>query len=235
MLPVINTPEFETVLPSNGKMVKYRPFLVKEEKVLYMALEGGDVGEIANAVTNVLNACTGDAVKVDELPFFDVEHLFLRLRGKSVGEMVQLNFRHTEGDCKHITPYEINLEDVQVEKSTGHDYKIQLTPEVGVLMKYPTLKTQGKIQTVANLNDLDKLLEFLADSIDKVYDNSNVYENFTNQDAKKFIEGLNKQQFEKLMDFFATMPRLRHEVSYTCPKCGKEENITLEGLASFFG
>lgn len=235
MLPVINTPEFETVLPSNGKMVKYRPFLVKEEKVLYMALEGGDVGEIANAVTNVLNACTGDAVKVDELPFFDVEHLFLRLRGKSVGEMVQLNFRHTEGDCKHITPYEINLEDVQVEKSPGHDYKIQLTPEVGVLMKYPTLKTQGKIQTVANLNDLDKLLEFLADSIDKVYDNSNVYENFTNQDAKKFIEGLNKQQFEKLMDFFATMPRLRHEVSYTCPKCGKEENITLEGLASFFG
>lgn len=235
MLPVINVPEFETVLPSNNKAVKFRPFLVKEEKVLYMALEGGDLGEIAGAVTNVLNACTGNTIKVEELPYFDVEHLFLRLRGKSVGEIVELNLRHTSGDCKHITPFEINIEEVQVEKNKDHTHKIQLTPEVGVVMKYPTLKTQGKIQSVTNLNDLDKLLEFLGDSIDKVYDSNNVYENFTTEDAKKFIEGLNKQQFEKLMNFFATMPRLKYDIKYKCPKCEEEETIHLEGLASFFG
>ena len=234
MLPVINTPEFETTLPSNGKKIKYRPFLVKEEKVLFMALEGGDIGEISNAVTRVINACTNDAINAEELAYFDVEHLFLQLRSKSVGEVVELNLRHVEGECNHITPYVIKIDDIKVEKKPGHTNKIQLTDQVGVKLKYPTLKSQSKVHSVEELNNLEKLLEFIADSIDVVYDQNNVYENFTSQEAKTFVEGLNKQQFEKIMDFYITMPKLSHTIKYTCAKCNKEEKIRLEGLSSFF-
>lgn len=234
MLPVINTPEFETTLPSNGKKVKYRPFLVKEEKVLFMALEGGDISEISNAVTRVINACTNDKLNAEELAFFDVEYLFLQLRSKSVGEVVDLNLRHLEGECKHVTPVSVNISTINVEKKPGHTNKIQLTDQIGVKLKYPTLKSQSKIHSVEELNNLEKLLEFIADSIEVVYDQNNVYDSFTLQEAKAFVEGLNKQQFEKVMDFYNTMPKLTHTIQYTCPSCGKEEKLRLEGLSSFF-
>lgn len=234
MLPVINVPEFETVLPSNGKVVKYRPFLVKEEKVLYMALEGGDIKEITNAVTRVLDACTNNELKIEDLPFFDVEYLFLQLRSKSVGENIDLNLRHLTGECKHITPFSLSLDKVEVEKKPDHTNKIKLNDQIGVVMKYPSLKNQGRLQSVSELNNLDKLLEFVADSIEMVYDDKNVYDSFTREEVKTFVEGLNKQQFEKVMDFYLTMPRLTHTIRYTCPKCNKEEEIKLEGLASFF-
>lgn len=234
MLPAINTPEFETQLPSSGKTVKYRPFLVKEEKVLFMALEGGEISEISNAVTRVLNACTNNAIKAEELPFFDVEYLFLQLRSKSIGEVVELNLRHLEGECKHVTPFSLNIDQIKVEKRPGHTDKIQLTDQVGVKLKYPTLKSQSKLQSVEELNNIEKLLEFIADSIDVVYDQNNVYDNFTPEEAKTFVEGLNKLQFEKIMDFYLTMPKLSHTIEYKCPQCSKQEKLRLEGLSSFF-
>jgi len=232
-LPVLNLPEFSTTVPSTGKTVMFRPFLVKEEKVLLMALEGGDIKDVTSGMISVINSCFQD-IKAENLPVFDIEYLFLQLRAKSVNEVVNLQLRHKDGDCKAVTEYTLNLEEIGVQHNPNHSQKIMLTDSVGITMKYPTLKSQGEMDSVEDLNNIDKLMEFVARSIDIVFDPQNVYEDFTPEEALNFVEGLNKEQFGKILKFFDTIPKVSYDIEYTCKECGKQESIHLEGINNFF-
>ena len=233
-LPKLATPQFSLNLPSTGKRIQYRPFLVKEEKALLMATQSEDPLDMIDAVKNVIAACIIDDVKVDDLPYFDLEYVFLNIRAKSVGEIVKLEYRHIGGknyqgfECDAVTPVEINLEQVKVEKKDGHTNKIQIDDKLGIEMRYPTLTDVKMVTEGANE------IEMLAKCILSVYDEENVYEPDNLQDSLGFIESLNNTQFSKIMEFIETMPKLRHTFSYKCRGCGQEDTVTLEGMADFF-
>jgi hypothetical protein len=233
-LPKLATPQFSLNLPSTGKRIQYRPFLVKEEKALLMATQSEDPLDMIDAVKNVIAACIIDDVKVDDLPYFDLEYVFLNIRAKSVGEIVKLEYRHIGGknyqgfECDAVTPVEINLEQVKVEKKDGHTNKIQIDDKLGIEMRYPTLTDVKMVTEGANE------IEMLANCILSVYDEENVYEPDNLQDSLDFIESLNNTQFSKIMEFIETMPKLRHTFSYKCRGCGQEDTVTLEGMADFF-
>ena len=234
-LPLLNTPEFETVVPSSQQRIKFRPFLVKEEKILFMALQGGDAREMTNAVQNIIGACVlTDNFNIDSLAVFDVEYLFLKLRGKSVGESIDLKVRHTDPDseCDHVTEVSINIDDINVQFSDDYDNKIQLTDTVGIKMRHPGIKHSAMFQSEEM--DFDTILALISDCVDCIYDHENVYDSFTQEEIVQFIEGLNQQQFSKIQKFFTDMPKLTHTISWKCPKCGEEDMITVEGLSSFF-
>lgn len=228
-LPSLTAPEFFTKIPSTGKEIKYRPFLVKEEKILLMALEGNDQDEITNAIVTILGNCLEEGVDVSKLATFDVEYLFLKLRGKSVGEVIELRMSHAEGDCDHRTDVEINIDDINVTEERPED-KIQLTDEIGIKLRY------------AGVNDLkgmdpdssEDLFNLITDCIDFIYDSENVYSDFSKSEIAAWLDQLSSEQFKKITDFFENAPKLRHVVTWTCPKCGKEDSMVLEGLTSFF-
>jgi len=233
-LPKLATPQFSLNLPSTGKRIQYRPFLVKEEKALLMATQSEDPLDMIDAVKNVIASCIIDDVNVDNLPYFDLEFVFLNIRAKSVGEIVKLEYRHIGGknyqgiECEAVTPVEINLEQVKVEKKDGHTNKIQLDDKLGIEMRYPTLTDVKMITEGANE------IEMLAKCIVSVYDEENIYEPDNLEDSLEFIESLNNTQFSKIMEFIETMPKLRHTFSYKCKGCGQEDTVTLEGMADFF-
>ncbi len=233
-LPKLATPQFSLNLPSTGKRIQYRAFLVKEEKTLLMATQSEDPLDMIDAVKNVIASCIIDDVKVDLLPYFDLEYVFLNIRAKSVGEIVKLEYRHIGGknyqgiECEAVTPVEINLEQVKVEKKDGHTNKIRLDDKLGLEMRYPTLTDVKMVTEGANE------IEMLAKCIVSVYDEENVYEPDNLEDSLEFIESLNNTQFSKIMEFIETMPKLRHTFSYKCRGCGQEDTVTLEGMADFF-
>jgi hypothetical protein len=234
-LPKLSAPRFSVELPSTGQRVSFRPFLVKEEKALLMAATSSDQNSMIDAVKDVLAACVlDDNVNVSNLPFFDLEYLFLNLRAKSVGEVVKLEYRHTGGmnysgiECEAVTPVEINLERVKVERNEKHTNKIKITDNLGVVMRYPT------ISDIKLVSDGTDELKMIAKCIVSVYDEENVYEPDNLQDAVDFIDSLNTQQFAKIMEFIATMPKLKHTFRYKCKGCGQEDTVTLEGLSDFF-
>lgn len=231
-LPSIATPEFQTIIPSIGEKISYRPFLVKEEKLLLMAMEGNDQQEIANTILKILKSCIMSEVDVDRLSTFDVEYLFLQLRGKSVGEVIELSVAHPEGECKHRTQISISVDDIELSNS-DNETKIMLTDDVGVKMKYPTM-TETMNVSQFTLSDTETLFKLITLSVDFVFDKENVYSDFNEQEIEDWINTLNQSQFAKIVQFFEGMPKLRHEVSYKCDKCGEEETIVLEGLQSFF-
>jgi hypothetical protein len=234
-LPKLASPRFAVELPSTGQRVSFRPFLVKEEKALLMAATSDDQNSMIDAVKDVLAACVVDSdVDVAKLPFFDLEYLFLNLRAKSVGEVIKLEYKHTGGknysgiECEAVTPVEINLERVKVVKNDTHTNKIKITDQLGVVMRYPT------INDIKLVNEGSDELKMIAKCIVSVYDENDVYEPDNLQDAVDFIDSLNTQQFAKIMEFIATMPKLRHTFSYKCKGCGQEDTVTLEGLSDFF-
>ncbi|MEK9696008.1 MAG: hypothetical protein VW270_09595 [Candidatus Poseidoniales archaeon] len=231
-LPSIATPEFQTIIPSIGEKISYRPFLVKEEKLLLMAMEGNDQQEIANTILKILKSCIMSEVDVDRLSTFDVEYLFLQLRGKSVGEVIELSVAHPEGECKHRNQISISVDDIELSNS-DNETKIMLTDDVGVKMKYPTM-TETMNVSQFTLSDTETLFKLITLSVDFVFDKENVYSDFNEQEIEDWINTLNQSQFAKIVQFFEGMPKLRHEVSYKCDKCGEEETIVLEGLQSFF-
>ena len=232
-LPKIAVPRFGIELPSTGKRITFRPFLVKEEKTLLMAAQSEDSLSMIDAVKDVISACTED-VAVDKIPYFDLEFIFLNIRAKSVGEIVKLEYRHTGGVnyqgmiCEAVTPVEINLEHVKVEKLPDHSTKIQLDDTLGMEMRYPT------INDVRKVSEGSDEIEMLAKCILHVYDDDNVYEPDNLKDSVDFIESLNSAQFTKIMQFINTMPKLRHSFTYKCKSCGQEDKVTLEGMADFF-
>ena len=231
-LPKLVTPEFETVIPSSKEKIKFRPFLVKEEKILYMALESGDANDIKNGVIQILDSCIlTPGIKVNELASYDVEYIFLRLRAKSVGEIIKVNVKHPDSDCTHETMCEINLDEVEVLFDEKHTDKIDLGNGVGIKMKMPSL---DKILSLVGDDDVENLFELVLNAIQFIYDEKDVYEEFTKKELEDFIESLTKEQFEKVQEFFSTAPKLYYDVHWVCEECGKPDTVRLEGLQSFF-
>ena len=229
-LPKIATPKHTLKLPSDGRSIKYRPFLVKEEKILLMAVESENEKEISNAVKNIIRNCIeGEDFDIDDLSTFDIEYLFLNLRSKSVGETVKLNFKCEE--CEEECLVGINLSEIEVERTEGHNSKIQLTDEIGIVMKYPTFSITDSPEVEKNP------LEMVNLCIDKIYDTKSVYnaKDSSKEELSEFIESLNQQQFQKIQGFFETMPKLRKEVKFKCSKCEKENAVVIERLQDFFG
>jgi hypothetical protein len=243
-LPKINTPIFELILPSTGKPIKYRPFLVKEQKILLIAMESGDERSMMTAIKQIINNCAVDQVDVDKLPVFDLEYFFIRLRAKSIGETIDLNLRHPynmnskDENCEHVTKATLNLLDVEVHKSIAHEDKIVIDEEtkIGVKFRYPTSEFALSIENPEELNQLDLATDAIINSIDFIFDADNVYkrEDHTKQELVDFIENLSQPQYEKLSTFFETMPKLKHEVTWKCAGCGHEDRVVLEGLSNFF-
>lgn len=230
-LPSLATPKFNTKIPSTGQEIEYRPFLVKEEKVLMMAMEGGDSKEIARATKNIIKSCVLTDIDVDKLTTYDFEFLFLRLRAKSVGETIELKVTHSddENPCKAPTDVVIDIDDINVTEQTT-DNKIMLTDDIGVMMRYPGMDDFEGITT----DDTDKMFDMIANCVEYVFDKENVFNEFTEQEMKDWVEGLSQSQFSKISDFFSDIPKLQYEIEWTCNECGKKDKITLEGLQSFF-
>lgn len=244
-LPKIQTPIFELNLPSSGQSVKYRPFLVKEQKLLLMALESDDNNAMLIAIKQIINNCAVDEVDVDKLPIFDMEYFFLRLRAKSIGEEIDLNLIHSTGvnakgkECSHTTRMKLNLLDVEVEKTANHQDKIVIDDDtgLGVKFKYPTSDLAKNFNEVKGKTEIDLASEAIINCIDYIFDKDTIYkkEDSNKDELIEFLENLSQAQFQKLSQFFDTMPKLTHRVKWKCAGCGEEEYFDLQGLASFFG
>ena len=236
-LPKIATPTYELELPSTGKSIKYRPFLVKEEKVLVIALESEDNKQITTAIKAVLKSCIlTKGVKVESLPTFDIEYLFLNIRGKSVGEELEVNVICPD-DGETTVPVIINLDDIEVQKDENHSNKIKIDDSIMMELKYPSLDQFIKNNFDFNdKNAMDQSFELIASCIDKVYTEDEVWAtaDCTKKEVKEFLESMNSQQFKEIEAFFESMPKLSHTIKVTNPNTKVESDVVLEGLASFF-
>ena len=236
-LPKIATPTYELELPSTGQTINYRPFLVKEEKVLVIALESEDNKQITSAIKAVLKNCIiTKGIKVESLPTFDIEFLFLNIRGKSVGEELEVNVICPDDEETQV-PVTIDLDEIKVQKNENHTNKIKIDENVMMEMKYPSLD-----QFIKNNFDLDdknameQSFDLIATSIDKIYTADEVWASAdcAKKEMKEFLEGMNSQQFKDIESFFETMPKLSHTITVTNPKTKVKSDVVLEGLASFF-
>ena len=242
-LPKLNVPVYETILPSTDKVIKYRPFLVREEKILLTAMESDDEKLISNAVKQILKNCIQGEMNINELPTFDIEFLFLRLRAKSVGEKITVGLRpypcvQNEGElCKFSTEVEINLEEVKVKKNDNHTSKIMIDNNVGVKLKYPDIDLITPDGNKEKLSQVDLGMSVIKNCIDMIFTKETVHErdSFTEEELDEFLDSLNSEQFERIKEFFDTIPKLSHTAKYTCKTCGEEKETTIEGLNSFFG
>ena len=236
-LPRIATPTYELVLPSSNKKIKYRPFLVKEEKVLIIALESQDQKQIANAVKSIIKSCIlSRGIKVEKLSTFDIEYLFLNIRGKSVGEDIEVMVTCPD-DGKTQVPMSINIDSIQVKKSDEHNPDIKLDEQFTLRMRYPSLSEFIKSNFTMEDMKVDDTFELIASCVDQVYseEESWTQEDCTKKELVDFIEQLNSSQFKQIEKFFVTMPKLSHKVKVTNPNTKVESEIVLEGLQNFFG
>ena len=236
-LPKIATPTYELELPSTGKTIQYRPFLVKEEKLLVLALESEDTKQITTAIKTVIKACIKTrGVKVEALPTFDIEYLFLNIRGKSVGEDLDVNVVCPD-DKETEVKVNINLDDIKCIKNPDHINKIKLDDSLMMEMKYPSLDEFIKSNfDLEEKNQMDQSFDLIARCIDKIYSEEEVWasEDCTKKEMSEFLESMNSSQFKEIETFFETMPKLSHTLKVTNPKTKVESEVVLEGLASFF-
>ena len=239
-LPTIETPTYELKMPSSGKKIKYRPFLVKEEKILIIALESRNQNEITNAVKDVLKKCIlTRGVKVDDLPTFDIEYIFLNIRAKSIGEDIRLTVTCPD-DRETQVPVTIYVDEIKVTKPEGHTNDVVIDDKLTLRMKYPSFN-----QFVENNFEVDddpevlvnKTFKVVADCMDTVFTEEDAWEakDYTSSERVKFVEQLNSKQYKKVENFFATMPKLSHTIEVVNPNTKKKSSIVLEGLADFFG
>ena len=239
-LPTIETPTYELKLPSSNKKIKYRPFLVKEEKILILALESKNQNDITNAVTDVLKKCIlTRGVKVDDLPTFDIEYLFLNIRAKSIGEDIKLTVTFPD-DGETIVPVTIYVDEIKVIKPKDHKTDIVLDDKMSLRMKYPSLNqfiesnfdTEDEAETV-----VDKTFRVVADCMDTIFDGEDAWEakDYSAQERLDFVQQLNSQQYKKVENFFSTMPKLSHTIEVVNPNTKEKGSVVLEGLADFFG
>ena len=236
-LPTIVTPTYELELPSTGKKIKYRPFLVKEEKLLVLALETENTKDISTAIKTVLKNCIQSrGVKVENLPTFDIEFLFLNIRGKSVGEEVEVNLIAPDDEETQV-PVTINLDDIQIQKTEDHTNKVKLDDALTMEMKYPSLDQfiKSNFDFTEEVN-MDQSFDLIASCIDKIYNEEEVWStaDCTKKEVKEFLEQMNSMQFKEIEKFFETMPKFSHSVTFTNPKTKVESTVVLEGLSSFF-
>ena len=236
-LPKIATPVYELELPSTGQTIEYRPFLVKEEKVLVIALESEDTKQITSAIKNVIKNCIRTkGVKVEDLPTFDIEYLFLNIRGKSVGEEIEVNVTCPDDGVTQV-PITINLDDIQVQKNEEHSNRIKVDDSIMMEMKYPSLDQFIKNNfDFDDKNAMDQSFELIATCIDKVFTEDEVWavEDCSKKEIVDFLEQMNSSQFKEIEKFFETMPKLSHSIKVKNPKTKKENTVVIEGLAGFF-
>ena len=236
-LPKISTPTYELELPSTGKKIKYRPFLVKEEKILIIAMESEDEKQITNAIKEVISSCIiTRGVKVDQLSTFDIEYLFLNIRGKSVGEEVEVMVTCPD-DGETQVPTVINLDDIQIQKGKNHSRDIKLDDNLVLRMKYPSLEEFIKNNFSGEEVTVDNTFDLIASCVEQVYSEEESWSaaDCTKKELTQFLEQLSSKQFKEIETFFETMPKLSHTVKVKNPKTGVESDIVLEGLTAFFG
>lgn len=233
-LPQIKTPEYECVLPSNGETILFRPFLMKEEKILLTVLEGNDPKEMQRAMIRIIRDCVLSDIDIEKLPFFDLEYIFLQLRAKSVGEVIELKLAHPEPEteCEHMQEVSVNISDIEVNKEDCKNPVIQFENGIGVKMKYPNLKDIENVKD--SDNEFENGIQTLSICIESVFDEEQVYTDFTEEELQEFIESLSQTHIEKMVGFMNNMPQLEHTIEYTCEACGKTESINVKGLSNFF-
>ena len=236
-LPKIATPTYELELPSTGKTIQYRPFLVKEEKLLVLALESEDTTQITTAIKAVIKACIKTrGIKVETLPTFDIEYLFLNIRGKSVGEVLDVNVICPDDEKTQVS-VQIDLDSIECRKTEGHTNKIKLDDTIMMEMKYPSLDQFIKSNfDMKEENQMEQSFDLIASCIDKLYSADEVWasEDCSKKEMSDFLEQLNSSQFKEIEKFFETMPKLSHTIKVTNPETKVKSDVTLEGLAAFF-
>ena len=235
-LPKLEVPIYELTVPSTDEKIKYRPFLIKEEKILLIAMESGANEDVIQAVKQIVSECTFNTLKLGNMPMFDVEYIFLQIRSKSVGEVSKLKILCRD-DGETYANVEVDLTEIEVQVNDDHTNKIELTDEMGVIMKYPTIDSFS----TAGISDItaDNMLDVIVACIDKIYDKKGE-EVYDSKDSSKkelmdFVEGMNTTQFQDVQAFFDSMPKLRHEITVVNPKTKKENIVALSGLNDFFG
>ena len=239
-LPKIATPSYELELPSTGKIIQYRPFLVKEEKLLVIALESEDTKQITNAIKAVIKSCVlTKGIKVETLPTFDIEYLFLNIRGKSVGEDIDVNLICPDDNETEVS-VSVNLDDIKVQKPEGHSNQIKLDNNLMMELKYPSLNEFIKNNFDPNdtsKNPMDQSFDLIGSCINKIYNQDEVWAaaDCSKKEITDFLDSMNSSQFKEVEKFFETMPKLSHTLKVLNPKTNVESDVVLEGLASFFG
>ena len=232
-LPKLDTPTYELEQPSTGEKIKYRPFLVKEQKTLMMAQESGDDIQIRDALANLISGCTFEVIDPYKVPIFDIEYLFLRIRGKSVGEKVDLNLLCPDDNETRVNK-SINLEDIGVNMKVGHTNEIDITKKIKMIMKYPTLNDMTDLD-VETINSTE-IFTMIKRCVYEIRDGETIYNrvDMSEKELEEFIDSLTAEQFEGITDFFDTMPKVQHSVEVTNPKTKKKGEIIIEGIQSFF-
>jgi len=235
-LPKLTTPTYELEIPSTDEKIKYRPFLVKEEKILMMAMESKENADIVQAVKDIVMECTFNKVDISNMPMFDVEYIFLNIRSKSVGEVSKLKIL-CQDDGKTYADVELDLNEVKVQVGDDHTNKIELTEDMGLIMKYPTIDSFSEtgIRDINPSNMLDVISTCILQIYEKKGEKTYDPKDQTKKELTEFIEQLNTKQFKDVQKFFETMPKLKHEITVKNPKTKKENKVTLTGLNDFFG
>jgi len=243
MLPKIDVPIYNVKLLSTGKSLRFRPFTVKEEKLFLMANEDEDLTTVVDTIKQILNNCILDEFQIDSLPLFDIEHLFLNIRARSIGEMVNLKYKcnnnvldeetKEEKKCNNVVQIDLNVLEIQPEKQEGHTNKIEITEKLGVVMKYPNFETLKKFK---DATEADSIIKMTVNCIDYVYDADKIYyaKDSQEEDLIEFIESMQSKDLERIKNFFDTMPKIKKDVDFKCNKCGHEEKIEIEGIQNFF-
>ena len=237
-LPKIETPKYELIVPSTGKTVKYRPFLVREEKILLLAMESEDENQMVLAIQEIIKNCVYEELDTAIMPMFDIEYIFLQLRAKSKGEIAELTAECEQ--CNNPIAFQIDLSKIEVTGLKGHNNKIHITNDIGVILDYPSIKLQKSID--GDVTDIKNIFETITNSINSIWDKDSIYpaKDHTTQELDDFIESLSDENFLKIKEFFDTLPSLSHDVELKCKSkkgkknCGWSQTKTLEGLASFF-
>ena len=240
-LPKIDVPIYEVQVPSNKKTIRFRPFTVKEEKLFLMAAQSDDGETVTKTIIQVLNNCILDEIDVENIPMFDLEYIFIHLRARSIGEIVELNYKCNnkvvsesgeEKSCNNVVNIGVNLLEIKPTETEVKN-KIQLTDKLGLVMKYPNLSLVQKIKTQ---DELEIVIELIVECIDYIYDENNVYyaKDSTKEELLEFLESFQAKDLEKLKDFFDTLPKISKELDFNCNKCGHHEKIKLEGIQNFF-
>lgn len=226
-LPTLSVPTFDVEIYSTKQKVKMRPFLVKEEKLLILAAESNQRADMIRAMQEVINSCSSGNIDAEKLPFFDLQNIFIKLRSQSIGKESEFNL--ICGECGHKTPTTLDLENIDLRTSPNHTNKIMLTDDIGVIMKYPTAEVL--------INENQPVFDLVVSCVDKVFTTDEIHDaaDQSYEEICEFIDGLTSDQFDKIVEFFETAPKILHTIEYTCPNCQTENTVVVDGVENFFG
>jgi hypothetical protein len=242
MLPKIDVPVYTVDLPLSKRKVRYRPFLVKEEKILLMAMESEDEKTVTDSIKQIISNCCLDEIDVENMSVLDIEFFFLNLRARSVSEIVDLQYKcnnkiidekNEEKTCNNVVKLQVNLLEIKPEVNESHTNKIEFTKTMGMIMKYPNFKM---VENIEEVSEVEKIIKIISNCIDYIYDENNIYyrKDISEEELIDFIDSLTREQFQKIQNFFDTIPKIKKQLSFKCNKCGYNENMVIEGVQNFF-